>query len=198
MKVAIHQPNFLPWGGFFQKYSEADVFISLNDCEFSKGGYTNRVKMKDTLVTIHVQGKSDLFINEVLLNEHKKRLVKLQKQISQLYTNIDAEFFDILEMCINYDSCTLSTFNQMLNHLVVKKLNLGNKFAKSEDMNVFSCGSDRILDLCLEVGATEYITGTGGLKYLDLDKFRQSGVIVTSRSYGRIFKDSSIMDILYD
>ncbi len=44
--VGIHQPNYLPWVGYFSKIRQADTFIFLDDCEFSKNGYFNRVELK--------------------------------------------------------------------------------------------------------------------------------------------------------
>ncbi|MEC8198310.1 MAG: WbqC family protein, partial [Pseudomonadota bacterium] len=46
MIVAIHQPNYFPWLGYFRKMIEADVFIFLDDVQFSKGSYTNRVGIR--------------------------------------------------------------------------------------------------------------------------------------------------------
>ena len=46
MKVAIHQPNYFPWIGYFYKMSLADVFVVLDDSQYSKNGYQNRVKIK--------------------------------------------------------------------------------------------------------------------------------------------------------
>ena len=45
MRVACHQPNFMPWSGFFAKAAAADVFVLLDDVQFSKGSYTNRTRM---------------------------------------------------------------------------------------------------------------------------------------------------------
>src|SRR3546814_3690829 len=45
MIVAIHQPNYLPWLGYFHKIARADVFVFLDDVQFSKNGYTNRVRI---------------------------------------------------------------------------------------------------------------------------------------------------------
>jgi hypothetical protein len=46
MIVAIHQPNFMPWLGYFYKMAKADRFVYLDSVAFSKGGYTNRVQVK--------------------------------------------------------------------------------------------------------------------------------------------------------
>lgn len=49
MIVAIHQPNYLPWLGYFQKIAQSDIFVFLDDVQFTKGGYTNRVHIAESL-----------------------------------------------------------------------------------------------------------------------------------------------------
>ena len=46
MTVAIHQPNYFPWVGYFYKIKAADIFIFLDDVDFSKGSYTNRCRIR--------------------------------------------------------------------------------------------------------------------------------------------------------
>ena len=43
MIVTIHQPNFAPWTGYFDKMTKADVFVLLDTVPFTKGGFQNRV-----------------------------------------------------------------------------------------------------------------------------------------------------------
>src|SRR5690606_1743212 len=47
MKVAIHQPNFLPWLGFFNKIKDADVFVILDTVQYVKGTFANRNQIKN-------------------------------------------------------------------------------------------------------------------------------------------------------
>ncbi len=44
--VAIHQPNYLPWLGFFAKALDSDVLVLYDTIQFEKGGFTNRVRIK--------------------------------------------------------------------------------------------------------------------------------------------------------
>lgn len=69
MKVAIHQPNFLPWRGFFEKARAADVFVLLDDVQFSKGSYTNRTRTQGGWLTVPVHAHGRPLIKDVLVAE---------------------------------------------------------------------------------------------------------------------------------
>jgi len=65
-RVAIHQPNFLPWLGFAAKAAQADVLVLLDDVPFSRGSFTNRVRItEDDWLTIPVKKKMGQPIREV-------------------------------------------------------------------------------------------------------------------------------------
>lgn len=65
-RVAIHQPNFLPWLGFAAKAAQADVLVLLDDVPFSRGSVTNRVRItEDDWLTIPVKKRMGQPIREV-------------------------------------------------------------------------------------------------------------------------------------
>ena len=55
MRIAIHQPNFIPWFPYFEKMAQCDVFVLLVDCQFEKNSFTNRAKIDDKWWTKPVQ-----------------------------------------------------------------------------------------------------------------------------------------------
>ena len=52
MKIAIHQPNFMPWYPFFQKVESADIFVILSNCQFEKNNFQNRFNIDDRWYTM--------------------------------------------------------------------------------------------------------------------------------------------------
>ena len=54
MKLAIHQPNFMPWYPFFQKIQQADIFVILQNCQFEKNNFQNRFNVDNQWYTMRV------------------------------------------------------------------------------------------------------------------------------------------------
>src|SRR4051812_18140902 len=91
MIVAIHQPNFLPWIGYFYKVLKCDRFVLLDDVQFTRGGYTNRVNIKfgkgpDWLtVPIKKQGRFGELVREVELQPDQRWRGKLVQTLKASY-----------------------------------------------------------------------------------------------------------------
>lgn len=64
LKVACHQPNFVPWMPFFYKMAKSDIFILLAGVQFEKNGYQNRFKYKDKWITKPVANKTELIYDK--------------------------------------------------------------------------------------------------------------------------------------
>ena len=81
--IAIHQPNYLPWLGYFEKIRRADVFVFLDDCQFSKGSYTNRVRIgQGEWLTLPVSNSFGAAINETKIADPdwlEKHLARLEE-----------------------------------------------------------------------------------------------------------------------
>lgn len=65
VRVAIHQPNFIPWFPFFYKMAMVDKFIILNNVQFEKNGYQNRYKIEDKWITKSVENGMNLIKNKL-------------------------------------------------------------------------------------------------------------------------------------
>ena len=87
--VAVHQPNILPWVGYFQKLMNSDTFIFLDDVQFSKGSYTNRVQIningEAKWLTIPVSSSLGALINSIEINQNEHGIKKQLKTIQIHY-----------------------------------------------------------------------------------------------------------------
>ena len=75
--VTIHQPEYLPWIGFFDRIYQTDIFVILDDVQYQKNGFINRNKVKNyngwQWITVPVEGKSTRKnINEVIISNQEE------------------------------------------------------------------------------------------------------------------------------
>ena len=168
MIISIHQPLHFPYLGFFQKMEMADVFVLLDDVKFCKNEFYNRNRFKnkqeqDEWFTVPVEKKANSkLIKDVYVAKDfgwKKKLLK------QMYYNFKEDFSDIYEhekiIDMNIDSIEYCR----------KKLNINNKIINSSELNINGVKSERLSNICKELGATEYISGPFGKNYLDVSFF---------------------------
>ena len=91
MIVTIHQPNFAPWTGYFDKMTKADVFVLLDTVPFTKGGFQNRVKIKGPggpqwlTIPVHTKGRLGQLTRDVETNELKPWRGDHVKTLQTLY-----------------------------------------------------------------------------------------------------------------
>lgn len=185
--VAIHQPNFLPWLGYFNKVALADLFIVMDNVQFPKTGGTwmNRVRLlingRPAWVTvpIHRAYHGLRTIRDVRINNHLPWRAKIIRTARQSY--VRAPFFSmvypLLEQLINNSTGRLVDFNfDALRHLF-EKLGLNpEKTVLGTSLNVEGSGTDLLIAMVKAVGGTAYLCGGGAAGYQDDWKFAAAGV----------------------
>jgi len=180
MIVAIHQPNYFPWLGFFDKIAVADAFIFLDDVQFSKNSYTNRVQIlgdgKPKWITVPVSYKFGNQIRSVHPGSEGWIRSHLDK-IRASYGSAPAfsETWDWVQSAfhgVSMDADIAST-NRTLVEAIALHLGLECQFtAASEQALTGLVGDDRIISLVqgIDPKAT-YLSGSGGANYQDDSKF---------------------------
>lgn len=185
-KIAIHQPNYLPWLGLFKKISLADILIILDDVPFSKDSYTQRTKIRNKdgwqWLTVPVSSKCyGVLIKDIPLldvdNWRKKHLKGI------FYNYSKTPFFDahypFFEEYYSYDQRYLSEFNVQGLIYLLNEFQLDQKTYYSSDLiQSEKKGTDYLIDLVESVGGTHYISGMGGKKYLDEQKFSEHDLVL--------------------
>jgi len=216
MKVAIHQPQYIPWLQFFYKIDRADIFINLDTVSFQKGGVQNRNKILtngvEAWLTVPVKHNLGQALNKVEINNEsnwsKKHLSTLVQNYSK--SKYFKHYLPELEMIYSDKWMLLSDLNFYLMKKILKWLDISTPIHKSSEMNAIGSGSELILNICKEVGASSYLSGQGGKNYMDLKSFQAAGITVefiepvTCTEYqqvnndGNFIKDLSILDLLFN
>jgi hypothetical protein len=187
MIVSIHQPQYLPWIPYFLKVDESDVFILLDSVDFQKNGLQNRNQIKNAhgplWLTVPVKHQFGQKINEVELDGSGDWRKKHWQTICQSYGKSGA--FNVyapeLESFYLQEWSSLSELDIALFTLMVKWLGVDCSIRRSSEMQATGKASTLVLNLCLEAGATRYVSGTGGHGYLNEAEFQEAGIEVVFR-----------------
>jgi len=188
MKVAIHQPQYIPWLPYFQKIAESDLFIFLDTVDFQKNGLQNRNQIKTgqggQWLTVPVRQHLGQKICDTLIDNQTEWRRKHWQTIMQCYGKASAfdTYRESLQSIFEQDWGNLSDLNIEITRRMMQWLGIETPVAKSSEMTATGAASQLVLDLCREVGASTYISGTGGASYLNLSEFEQAGVSVEFRA----------------
>ena len=190
MIVAVHQPQYLPWLGYFDKIRQADIFCYLDSVQYKKNDWQNRNRIKTSQgwqwLTVPVQFKYPQKICEVKINPTVKWR---QKHLQALITNYRrAPFFNqyigIYEQIYSENWQFVSELNIRLIERLKEALGLGNKTAiRSSQLELSQDPTDRLVDICKAVKANTYLSGQDGVKYMDLERFNANGIQVVIQDY---------------
>jgi len=182
--VGIHQPNFMPWLGYFYKVFQSDIFIYLDDVQFQKTGasYINRVGINingnNSYFTVPAKRDSGLHkINETRFMDEKWK----KKIIGTLQGNYGKAIFfkknkEFIFELINYKAEDFATYNIHFIASIVKELSLPTKLIRSSDLNVIGTSTERLINLIQKVKGDVYLSGVGGDNYQDSNMFKDKNI----------------------
>lgn len=185
MKVAVMQPYFLPYIGYWQLMNVVDVYVVFDDVNYIKGGWINRNRIllegKPHYITIPLIGASqNKLINEILIDVDSPLLKKQLRTVNLAYRRAprfeDTYMFfaDLISGAErNLTSFILRSFSMVRNHLRINsKLILSSEIEKDNTLK----GQDKIISICKAIGADEYINAIGGKELYEVRAFEENGI----------------------
>lgn len=188
MVVAIHQPNFLPWCGYFAKLKAADVFVLLDNVPISKGSYTPRCQIRNgqgtQWLSVPVSFRhGDLissvrFVNGRWADKHLKTLAQVYGR--HPFFN---EIMGLLEPAYKEPGDLLSEFNIRLICSISQYLGLPGEIVRGSHIAPSGEGDDRLIEIVRILGGDTYLSGKGGQNYQDPAKFAAADIQLVVRSY---------------
>lgn len=172
MIVTIHQPEHLPWLGFFDKMRQAELFVLLDNVQYRHKYFQNRNKIRsangETWLNVPVltKGRREQLINEVEIDNREVRWrekcwvsISLNYRKAQFFQRYSDFFRDLYEK----EWYLLTDLNEFIIRYIAGELNLDVKLVKASELPVSGSGEGLILDICKEVGAKTYISGISGV-----------------------------------
>lgn len=187
MRVSIHQPNYIPWMGFFKKISMCDIFVFFDNVQMPMNkSFVSRNKILANKVplwlTVPIKRKGKQQIREVEIADQmwiKKHLktIEVSYNFSDYYEQIITNFITILNKKHKY----ISDLNIEIITTIWKILDdKPKKFIRASEMNLQTYGSESILEILEKLNTKVYITGSGeGTKrYLDVNAYKEKNIMV--------------------
>jgi hypothetical protein len=192
--IAIHQPNFLPWLGYFNKIARADYFVFLDNAQFPKTGGTwiNRVQLlingQPAWATVPiVRSYHGLrLINEMEINNTSNWRIKILKTLQTNYSRAPffSSVFPFISEIIEYKCDLLAEYNINAIAALVRQLNLyPEKLIKESSMEINQVATDRLIALTHELQGTAYLYGGGAGGYQENEKFKAASIRLMPQNF---------------
>jgi hypothetical protein len=192
--VAIHQPNYLPWLGYFAKMAASDVFVLLDDVQFSKGSYTNRVQIDragtPAWLTLPIRHSFGATIGQTTLarEDWARSHLDTLKQSYRRAACFDATWREF-EATLRAAKGSLAEVNAHLVRWLAAQLGLATRIEMSSNLALAGdLESDaRLAEIVAHMapGGT-YLSGAGGAKYQTEATFAARGVSLAYSSFNLV------------
>ncbi len=182
MKLAIMQPYFLPYIGYFQLINAVDTFVIYDDVNYIKQGWINRnyilLNGGRHLINLGLNGASSFkLINQIKIGTNRNKLVKT---ISQSYTKAPyfKEIFPVIKECLLFKNDNLAEFVTNSLQSIANTLNIKTKFVFSSDIENDKAlnGQDKIVNINKCMGADNYTNPIGGVELYSNTEFDNNGI----------------------
>jgi len=215
-KVAILQSNYIPWKGYFDMIAAVDEFILYDDMQYTRRDWRNRNKIKTPqglqwlTVPVKVKGKYYQKIKDTLIDGDKWQTTHWNALL-QNYRR--APCFDevaawLAPLYLEKSYSHLSALNRSYIVAICEALNISTKIRCSSDYTLADGKTERLVDLCVQTGATEYISGPAAKDYVDEKCFAKQGITLTWFDYdgypeypqlwGDFVHGVTILDLLFN
>lgn len=214
MKIlSIRQPGYLPFIGFFKKIQATDVFVFLDDVQYTRSDFDNRNKIRiqdDSMwLTIPIFNKTGQTLNEVKIDYSKKWVSKHKSSIEYNYEKAPyfEEYWKDIELILDKSWEKLIDLNMELINYFITKLEINTKTVFSSELNINKTGSEKLLEICKDLQVDTYLSGEFGRNYLDIKLFQQENIKVIfekfehptyDQTFDGFVQNMSIIDLLFN
>lgn len=214
-KVAIMQPTYLPWSGYFSLIDSVDTFVFLDDVQFSRRSWQQRNKIKspagEIWLTVPVISKGlrdQLILETKILNRSyvSNHISKIKEAYHGSKYFID--FFPILESVLERDFINLIELNISLIESISKYLNLSSTFKRSSEFSLGGIKDEKIFKILDHLKSDFYISASGSRQYMENSKLFQASAIEVKyleyeiveyhQLYGNFIPYMSIIDHIFN
>ncbi|MGH7277510.1 MAG: WbqC family protein [Candidatus Rokuibacteriota bacterium] len=190
MKLAIHQPQYLPWLGYLAKRAAADLFVYLDTVQYEKHGWQNRNRIKThegaRWLTVPVHARLGTTIHDITIDTRQPWRQRHRNAIEEAYRGAThgQRYRQGLDDLYGQAWATLVGVAIASADWLAAAFGIGTPTALA---SAFALEADdateRLVALCQAAGADTYLAGRDGATYMDLRQFEKAGISVLFQRY---------------
>jgi hypothetical protein len=188
-KVAIIQSNYIPWKGYFDIINMVDEFILYDDVQYTKGDWRNRNRIKTLKGTKWLTIPVKHNFGQKIIDTVTQNPYWMHKHWDSIQSNyVKAQYFSLYktffkELYVNLNETYLSRINYQFLKPICDILGIKTKFSWVMDYKITGGKTERLVDLCRKMNATEYLTGSSAKSYIKEDLFAKEGIKLNYMDY---------------
>lgn len=213
MRLAVLQPSYLPWLGYFDQIDRVDVFVYYDDVQYDKNGWRNRNRVKGPngpawlTVPVKHSGRGLQRICDVEIDGAQNWAQKHLRSITQFYARAPygSDYIPGLAELLSRAWTHLVDLDIAINEAIIQWLGLGTRVVRSSTLGIDGDRNERLIRICRHFGAGHYLSGNAAKVYVDLEAFAASGISVEWQDYehprysqlhGAFVSHLSVIDLL--
>ncbi|MBN3040678.1 MAG: WbqC family protein [Candidatus Omnitrophica bacterium] len=183
MRVSVHQPQYLPWLGYFDKIARSDCFVFLDDVQYKHREFQNRNKIRTKegwiwlTVPVITKGLRDQKIKDVLIDNETDWQSRHLNSIKSCYGKSKyfdryAGFFEDVLGKRQWER--LIDLNVFITGYIMNELGIETLIHFESQLGTTKTSTARIIEICKKLNADIYLSGSGGKVYLEQEQFEQA------------------------
>ena len=214
--VIITQSNYIPWKGYFDSMNCVDEFVIYDDMQYTKRDWRNRNKIKTQngliwlTIPVEVKGKFFQKIKDTKISEKSWNISHWNSIVAAYskskYFNHYKPFFE--DLYLNCDSLYLSEVNFLFINSICELLKIRTNFKWSSEFVLAEEKTERLINVCKELGATDYYSGPAAKNYMNEELFLKEKINIHyfdysnypmyNQLYGDFTHEVSVIDLIFN
>ena len=192
MILSVHQPQYIPWLGYFDKIGQSDIFVFLDKVQYKRREYQNRNRIctKEGCIWLSVpvalKGLGRPLINEVKIDNSSNWPKKHFESLKRCYNRAaffkeHSDFFEDVYLHNQWEK--LIELNVHIIKYILQAFKITTPLYYESEIGTSSLATERIVEVCQKLKADTYLSGAGGKDYLEEDKFFKSGIKLVYQNF---------------
>jgi len=190
MIVAVHQPHYLPWTGYFDKIDSADIFVLLDTVQFEKNGWQNRNRIKTPegwmWLTVPVEHRFGTSIAETGIDHRQRWGRKHRNALAANYSRAPfySRYAGFLDDLYSREWESLSALNGEILAFLLRDMGIRTEIIRASSLGELPDDpNERLACLVGKLGGDTYLAGSGCAGYFRAEPFRNAGIRVVFQDY---------------